>query len=120
MRLRIGLLLCLLACAGCAKTKSTGELIADLKSPQDKDRLIAVRLLAQRRGEAADVVPALIDALKDHESDIRLSAVIGLGTFGAEARDAVPLLRETAQSDRDARIRRAAGVALSRIESRSS
>src|SRR5947209_7063114 len=117
MRGRTGwvLLLCLAACGGCGKNKSTDELLADLKSPQERERLIAVRLLPQRKGDAAQVVPALIEALKDRENDIRLSAAIGLGYFGEQARDAIPAL-QAAQRDRDARVRRAAGVALSRID----
>jgi HEAT repeat protein len=107
-------LLCLLACGGCGK-KSTDQLIGDLKSHQVKDRLIAVRLLAQRKSEAAKVVPALIDALNDGEDDIRLSAAIGLGYFGDQARDAIPAL-QTVEKDSDARIREAASVALSRID----
>jgi HEAT repeat protein len=114
--IHVVLLLCVLACGGCSKSKSTDELIADLKSGQEKDRLIAVRLLPQRKGDAAKVVPALIDALKDKGSDIRLSAAIGLGYFGDQAKDAVPALQQAAQQDRDARIRKQAGVALSRIE----
>ena len=109
------LLVCLLACGGCGKTKSTDELIADLKSSEERDRLIAVRLLAQRTGEAERIVPALTEALKDKADDVRLSAAIGLGYFGEQARDAVPAL-QAAQQDHDARIREAAGVALSRID----
>jgi HEAT repeat protein len=116
MRTSFALLLCLLACGGCSKKKTTDELIADLKSPQEKDRLIAVRLLAQRKEDAARIVPALIEALKEKENDIRLSAAIGLGSFGEQAKDAIPALQETAQNDRDARARQAAGVALSRID----
>jgi HEAT repeat protein len=107
-------LLILLACAGCGK-KSTADLIADLKSSEDRDRIIAVRLLPERKADAAEVVPALIEALKDKESDIRISAAIGLGYFGEQALDAIPAL-EGAQRDRDARVREAAGKALSRID----
>jgi hypothetical protein len=106
--------LCLLAC-GCGKKKSTAELIADLNGPQEKDRLVAVRLLPQHKADAAQVVPALTEALKKQDADVRLSAAIGLGYFGEQARDAVPALR-AAQRDRDARIREAAAVALSRID----
>jgi HEAT repeat protein len=109
------LLLCFLACGGCGKKKSTDELIADLKTSQERERLIAVRLLPQRKGDAAQVVPALIGALKDKQGDIRWSAAIGLGYFGEKARDAIPAL-QVAQRDRDARVREAAGVALSRID----
>jgi hypothetical protein len=108
------LLIGLLAASGCGG-KSTDQLIEDLKSSKERDRLIAVRLLQQRKGDPAQVVPALIGALKDTENDIRWSAAIGLGYFGKQARDAIPAL-EAAQRDRDARVREAAGVALSRID----
>jgi HEAT repeat protein len=110
------LLFCVAACSGCGKKeKSTPDLLADLKGPQEKDRLIAVRLLPQRKADAAQVIPALIDALKDKDADIRLSAAIGLGSFGEKAKDAIPAL-ETTQGDHDARVREAAGKALSRID----
>jgi HEAT repeat protein len=117
MRVRIclALLLCLLTCGGCSKEKTTDELIGDLKGSGERERIIAVRLLAQRNGDAAQVVPALIEALKDKEGDIRRSAAIGLGYFGEQAKDAIPAL-QAAQHDRDARVREAAGVALSRID----
>jgi HEAT repeat protein len=114
MRLPIGLLL-LCFCAGCSKTKTTAELLNDLKAPTERERVIAVRTLAQRKADAAQVVPALIETLKDKEGDIRRSAALGLGSFGEQARDAIPAL-EKAQSDRDARVREAAGKALSRID----
>jgi len=115
VRIRFLLLLGLLVCGGCGKQKSTAELIADLKSSQERDRIIAVRLLPQREGEAAKVVPALIEALKDKQGDVRWSAAIGLGYFGEQAKEAIPTLQE-AQHDRDPRVREAAGVALSRID----
>ncbi len=117
MRVRICfvLLLCLLACGGCGKKKSTVQLLEDLKGPQERDRLIAVRLLPQRKEDAAQIIPALIEALKDEADDIRMAAAWGLGLFGEQARDAIPALR-TAQRDRDARVRKAADIALSRID----
>jgi HEAT repeat protein len=114
-RIRVVLLLCLLAGAGCSGQKSTDELLADLKGHQPRDRIIAVRLLQGRKGDAAKVVPALIETLKDTEGDMRWSAAIGLGYYGGEAKDAIPAL-QAAQRDRDARVREAAGVALSRID----
>jgi HEAT repeat protein len=116
MRVRtpLALLLCLLAC-GCGKKKSTAELLEDLKGKQERDRLIAVRLLPLRKGDAAQVIPALIEALKSEGADVRISAAIGLGGFGEQAQDAIPAL-QAAQRDRDARVREAAAVALSRID----
>jgi HEAT repeat protein len=108
-------LLGLLACGGCGKKKSTDELIDDLNGPQERDRLIAVRLLPEHRADAAKVIPALIGALKNKAVDIRLSAAIALGAFGEQAKDAIPALQE-AQRDRDARVRQAAGTALSHID----
>jgi HEAT repeat protein len=118
MRARIGfvLTLCLLGCWGCGKKeKATNELIVDLKSRQERDRIIAVRTLPNRKSEAVQVVPALIEALNDKEDDVRWSAAIGLGNFGDMARDAIPAL-QVAQRDRDARVREGASVALSRID----
>jgi HEAT repeat protein len=114
-RKRLVLLLCLLVVGGCKGEKSTSELIADLKSGSEKDRVIAARLLQNRKAEAAEVVPALIEALKDKSDDVRLSSAIGLGYFGDQAKGAIPALREL-EKEKDARIREAAGVAMSRID----
>ena len=103
-----------LACAGCGKKeKTTPELVADLKG--GGDRVAAVRTLPGRSGDAAQVVPALIEALKDKEGDVRRSAAIGLGTFGEQAKGAVPAL-QAALNDPDARVREAAAKALTRID----
>jgi hypothetical protein len=115
-RVQFVLLLCLLACGGCSRQKSTTELLTDLNSTEEKDRIIAVRLLPQRKGAATpEIVHGLINSLKDREGHVRWSAAIGLGYFGAEAKEAIPAL-QAAQRDRDARVREAAGVALSRID----
>jgi HEAT repeat protein len=116
VRTCIILLVCLLACGGCGKSKSTEELIGDLKSAQEGDRIRAARLLPQHKGDAAKVVPALIAVLKDKQGDVRWSAAISLGYFGDQAKEAIPALQEAAQRDRDARVREAARVALSRID----
>ncbi|HLW68619.1 MAG TPA: HEAT repeat domain-containing protein [Gemmataceae bacterium] len=110
------LLLAVLLCAGCRREKSTDELIADLKSPQAKDRIGAVRLLEQRRTEPSKVVPVLIEALKDTEDDVRWGAANGLGYYGEQARDAIPALQQMQQHDPDARVRLAAKRALTRID----
>jgi HEAT repeat protein len=112
----LGLLLCLLACGGCGKTKSTDELIADLKSGKEKEGIIAARTLPGGTGEAEKVVPALIEALRHRSNDIRRSAAIKLGAFHEQAKDAIPALQKAEEHDGDARVREAAGIALSRID----
>jgi HEAT repeat protein len=114
VRTQLVLLLSLLACAGCGG-KSTDKLIEDLKAPQEREQIIAVRLLPQRKGEATRIVPALMEALKDKSDGVRCGAAIGLGYFGGQAKDAIPAL-EAAQRDPDVKVREAAGVALSRID----
>jgi HEAT repeat protein len=108
-------LVLLLLCCGCGKAKSTDELLQDLKSQQDREKVTAVRLLPGRTAEAAKVVPALIESLKDKDGDVRRSAALGLGNFGAEARDAIPAL-QALQKDHDIRVRESAALALSRID----
>jgi HEAT repeat protein len=109
-------LLCTLASYGCGKgEKSTPELITDLKSQTEKDRVVAVRLLPGHKQDAAQIVPALIESLKDKESHVRRSAAIGLGNFGESAKEAIPAL-QAALKDHDARVRLSAGTALFRID----
>jgi HEAT repeat protein len=116
MRVQTGLvlLLCLLACGGCGKQKSTDELIADLKSGKQKEGLFAARTLPQR--DAEKVVPALIEALRHSGQDVRRSAAVKLGGFGEQAKDAIPALQKAEEHDGDSRVREAAGIALSRID----
>jgi hypothetical protein len=100
---------------GCSQEKTTPELIADLKTGDGKDRIVAVRTLPRRRGDAAQTVPALIEALKSKDTDIRSDAAIGLGSLGESAKEAVPAL-QALLGDRDVRVREAAGIALTRID----
>ena len=111
----LALLICLVACGGCTREKSTAELIGDMKSQQGADKLKAARLLPWHEEDTATVIPALIEALKDKDGHVRRSAAIGLGELGEQAKDAIPAL-QSLQKDHDARIREAASVALSRID----
>jgi HEAT repeats len=118
MRGQTGLVLffCLLACVGCGSEKSTDELIADLKSGKEEEGVIAARTLPGGSGEAAKVVPALIEALSHKGQDVRRSSALKLGQFRERAKDAIPALQKAEQGDADARVREAAGIALSRID----
>jgi vesicle coat complex subunit len=104
---------CLLACAGCGGG-STTHWIEQLKSPEPKTRLQAVRSL-QRKEDAAQIVPALIEVLQDDFTDVRRTAAGTLGSFGAEATSAVPALT-AALRDREPSVRKTAGLALKTID----
>jgi HEAT repeat protein len=118
MRVQTGLvlLLCLLACVGCSKQKSTDELIADLKSGTEIEGVKAARLMPRERGDAAKIVPALIEGLTHRSNDVRRSSALKLGEFHELAKDAIPALQKAEHDDADARVREAAGIALSRID----
>ena len=107
------LLLCLLACGGCNNGKSTDELIADLKSGTEIEGVIAARTLPRGKNDAEKVVPALIEGLTHRGNDVRRSSALKLGEFHELAKDAIPALQKAEEHDGDARVREAAGIALS-------
>jgi HEAT repeat protein len=108
------ILLVVLLAAGCGKG-STAYWIDQLKAPDPGTRLKAVRTLPERRGDAVQVIPALVEALKDEDVDVRRGAAYGLGTFGEQAKDAVPPLVASLR-DREPAVRKAAGIALKQID----
>ncbi len=110
------LLLCTLACGGCSTGKSTDELIGDLKSGTEIDAVKAVRTLPRAKEDAEKVVPALIEGLTHSGNDVRRSSALKLGEFKEHAKDAIPALQKAEENDADARVREAAGIALSRID----
>jgi HEAT repeat protein len=118
MRVQTGLvlLLGLLACGGCNSGKSTDELIADLKSGAEIEAVKAARTLPRAKGDAEKVVPALIVGLTHKGDDVRRSSALKLGEFHELAKNAIPALQKAEQDDGDARVREAAGIALSRID----
>src|SRR5579863_8404953 len=94
MLLSIVILLGSLLVVGCSREIPTDQLINDLNSDSDGERVIAARLLQNRTKDASKVVPALIKSLDDADGDVRRSAAIGLGYYGAQATDAIPALEE--------------------------
>ena len=106
--------LILLLASGCGK-QSTSQLIDNLKAPEPVTRIKAVQTLMERKEEAAQVVPALIQALRDDHTDVRRCAATGLGSFGEQAKDAVPAL-QTSLRDREPSVRKAAAQSLQHID----
>ncbi len=64
--------------------------------------------------ERLAAVPALIQAMEDESSEVRLKAVRALQAIGPDARDAIPALQE-ATNDEDYEVRQAAADALEDI-----
>jgi len=64
--------------------------------------------------EAKVAVPALIEALKDHDPAVRRNAAWALGDIGPEAKAAIPTLIELLK-DHDQRVHRDAAAALGMI-----
>jgi HEAT repeat protein len=109
-------MLCILTVAGCGREKSTDELIGDLKSGKEEEGVIASRTLPLGNRDAAKVIPALTEALKHQGSGVRRSSALKLGQFHEQAKEAIPALQQVEENDGDARVREAAGIALSRID----
>jgi HEAT repeat protein len=111
---KLGVLVLAVAAAGCG-TKSTGEWVEQLRSPDAALRLHAVKALGERGSEAAQVAPALGEALKDEDAFVRRDAALALGRLGPEAKPAVPNL-VAALRDKKPAVRKAAAEALKTID----
>jgi TolB-like protein/Flp pilus assembly protein TadD len=92
---------------------STGvsELTNALQRGSVFDRARTARMLGRFGAQAADAVPALIDALGDPSPVVRSAAISALGSIGAKAKPAVPALTAI----RDDRLRPIAEAAVSAI-----
>jgi HEAT repeat protein len=99
----------------CGCGKSTGEWVAQLHSPDSAERLHAAHELGARKAEAATVVPALTEALKDADGFVRKEAAHSLSKIGPEAREATAALL-VALRDKKRDVRQAAAGALKEID----
>jgi len=78
------------------------DAVEPLKTMMKKDtnadaRAAAVRAIGNIHPEATDTVPLLIDRLKnDNSMVVKMATVVSLGQYGADAKEAVPPLRELA------------------------
>jgi HEAT repeat protein len=101
---------------GGASREATPALLDILKKdPETMVRGAVAHALGQIAGK--DVVPALAQALKDREPQVRVHAAMSLGRLGAQAKEAIPALRE-ALKDSHGDVRRNARLALKRIDLR--
>jgi HEAT repeat protein len=118
-KMRVSLLAMLvgvsLLLVGCARKKSTADLVAQLKAPDSAQRLRAANALGQRKSEAAVVVSPLAEALADNDAFVRREAANSLGKIGPDASEAVPKLIVAAK-DPQPKVRQAALDALMNID----
>jgi HEAT repeat protein len=110
----ITLLIFLGGCSG----RSTGDWVEQLNSKDGAQRLHAIRALSDRPADAAVVVPALSEALKDNDPFIRRDAAQALAKLGPSARAAVPALQPLLR-DRNQHVRKAVSEALKKIDAAS-
>jgi HEAT repeat protein len=101
--------------AGCAGSRSTDDWLRQLKDPEVVKRRQAIRELGVGLADAERVLPALAEALQDHNEYVRHDAAITLGKFGCAARQVVPTL-VAALKDKDRSVRTAAAQALKKID----
>jgi len=108
------LLVCLLGLMAYAEEtqeQQVQRLIGELQDDDFNVRFNAVKALRKIGPGAKDAVPALTQAFRDENKDVRGSAAIALANIG---KDAVPTLIELLQ-DQEWRIRSNAAVALVQI-----
>src|SRR5262249_6782654 len=119
-------LLLVFACSlapGCAQPQPTfagGKPIEHwlkaLESRDPKTRKEAVRKLGNVGSADPAAFPAVLGALNDPDTGVRREAIIAMLKFGAQAREAVPVLTELKRQDKDSRVRECAEKALESIE----
>jgi hypothetical protein len=102
-----------LASVGCGRTATT-DAIAQARSAESADRARAAKTLGERPKDAEQVVPVLIDLLKDPDAFVRRDAAQALGRLGSKAESASAALRAAAQ-DRNPHVRRAATEAIQKV-----
>ncbi len=94
-----------------------GEVIAALSGEDEFQAAAAAREIGDLGEGAADAVPALARALREHPSPwVREAAAAALGRIGSPAYRVASLLESTATSDDSPEVRAAAAEALSRLE----
>jgi HEAT repeat protein len=86
-----------------------------LQSPDAPTRKHAVSKLGNVGRADPEVFPALLGALKDRDAAVRREAILAVMKTGPDAVEAVPILTQMQQTDRDSQVRAYATRALAGI-----
>jgi HEAT repeat protein len=83
-------------------------------------RRAAATALADFPGESDKVVPALVKALGDSDTEVRLNTLAALKAFGEKSKAATPKLKDLIRQDSDPRIRQGSVTLLGILEDQDS
>ena len=106
------ILIALIAASGCSRPDpyDVPTLTKSLKDPDASTRYTSAEVLGQYGGAAKPAIPALIEALKDSDTNVRMRAAYSIASIGADE-SAVPVLIECLK-DEHREVRIAAAYAL--------
>ena len=90
--------------------------VQTLQDPEPQLRKKAATKLGNVGSADPTVVPALVGALKDRDAGVRMEVALALLRIGPAAQEAVPALTDTAQNDRDAKVRAYAAQAVTTVQ----
>ena len=91
------------------------EWIHALSDPDAKPRKKAADKLGNVGASDPAVVPALCEALKDKNADVRCEAILALAKSSSGAKEAIAPLKAISLQDRDAKVRTYAAKALEQL-----
>jgi HEAT repeat protein len=87
-----------------------------LQSPAAPSRKHAVSKLGNVGRADPEAFPAVLGALKDRDAGVRREAILAVMKTGPDAQEAVPILAEMKEKDRDSQVRAYAAKALAAIQ----
>jgi HEAT repeat protein len=97
-------------------TNRNAEVVAALmEALKDEDNLVGISAATKLGQIGQPALKPLIEALKDQQPRVRHRAAIALGLMGPRAKAAVPLLIELLKDD-DFSVKTSAGIALKQID----
>ncbi len=96
--------------------KPVAHWLTALHAPDPKERREAADKLGNVGPADAAACPALVEALRDPDAQVRGKSILGLTKCGAAAKSALPTLQDLKAHDPDAGVRDYAGKAIAKIQ----